>query len=138
MPERKWSNHIITTHPLMPQPVGPGYPNLHHILGVNDNVIKGAFIVNCSWMFASENPGYMAAHVHPYDEVIGFVGTNPEDSYDLGAEIEMWIEDEQYIIHKSCLMYIPKDVKHCPLTVRDIRRPVMHFDIQFSNKAART
>jgi hypothetical protein len=134
MTERKWAKNIITTHPGMKTPVREGYPNLHHILGLNDRVLKGSFIVNCCWMYAQENPGYMEAHTHPYDEVIGFIGTNPADATDLGAEAEMWMEDEKYITRNSCIIYIPKGIKHCPLTVRDITRPIFHFDIQLSDE----
>ncbi len=38
--------------------------------------------------------------------------------------------DEQYIITKSFLAFIPKGLAHCPLTVRDVKRPIFHFDIQ--------
>jgi hypothetical protein len=134
MAEKKWEKYIITTHHHMTPPAREGYPDLHHILGLSNDIIKGAFIVNCCWMFASEDPGYMAAHTHPYDEVIGFIGTNPDDVNDLGAEAEMWMDDEQYITSKSCIMYIPKGLKHCPLTVRNIKRPVFHFDIQLADK----
>ncbi len=130
----KWAKNIITTHPGAMTPVREGYPNLHHILGLNDRVLKGAFIVNCCWMFAQENPGYMAAHTHPYAEVIGFIGTNPANPNDLGAEAEIWIEDEKYVTRQSCLMYIPAGIKHCPLTVRDITRAIFHFDIQLSDQ----
>jgi hypothetical protein len=67
------------------------------------------------------------AHTHPFDEVIAFVGTNPDDPQDLGGEIELWLEDEPYILAKSCLVFIPKGLKHCPLIVRRVDRPIFHF-----------
>ncbi|HSW58228.1 MAG TPA: hypothetical protein VLH15_07490 [Dehalococcoidales bacterium] len=134
MAEGKWAHNIITTHHRMTPPARDGYPNLHHILGLSDKVLTGAFIVNCCWMFAAEDPGYMAAHTHPYDEVIGFVGTNTENVNDLGAEAEMWMDNEKYTVSQSCIMYIPKGLKHCPLTVRNIVRPVFHFDIQLTDE----
>lgn len=133
-PEGKWAKNIITTHHRMTPPAREGYPNLHHILGLNSKLLEGAFIVNCCWMFASEDPGYMAAHTHPYDEVIGFIGTDPDDTNNLGAEAEIWMDDEKYVTQKSCIIYVPKGLKHCPLTVRDIKRPVFHFDIQISDE----
>ena len=107
-------------------------PKLHHILGLSDRVVEGAIMVNFSWMYAGEDPGKMEAHVHPYPEVIGFLGNIPEDPDDLGAEAEIWMDDEQYIIHRSFMVYVPKGLKHCPLIVRDIRRPVLHFDMQLT------
>ena len=34
------------------------------------------------------------SHAHEFDEVVTFIGNNVEDPYDLGGEIEFWLEDE--------------------------------------------
>ena len=39
---------------------------------------------------------------------------------ELGGEIELWLEDEQLIITRSCLVFIPRGMKHCPMFVRRI------------------
>ena len=107
-------------------------PKLHHILGLSDRVVEGAFMLNFSWLYAGEDPGKMEAHVHPYPEIIGFIGNNPEDSNDLGAEAEIWMDDEQYFINTSFMVYIPANLKHCPLIIRNIKYNLFHFDIQFT------
>jgi len=66
-------------------------------------------------------------HTHDYDEVIAFIGTDLNDPYDLGAEVELWLDDEKHIINKSCLVYIPAGLKHCPLTFLRVDRPVFHY-----------
>ncbi len=108
-------------------------PSLHHILGINRRRIPGAITMNCAWMFAGEDPGRMDAHTHPYAEIIGFVGTNPDDLHDLGAEAEMWMDDEKYILTNSFLVYVPPNLRHCPLIVRDIKRNIFHFDLQITS-----
>lgn len=107
-------------------------PKLHHILSISRRRIDEAITMNCSWMLAGEDAGKMDRHTHPYPEIIGFVGTNPANLNDLGAEAEMWMDDEQYILTKSFMVYIPSGLKHCPLTVRNIKRPVFHFDLQIT------
>jgi len=107
-------------------------PQLHHILGINRRRIEGAIMMNCSWMLAGEDPGRMDAHTHPYPEIIGFVGTNPDDLLDLGAEAEIWMDDEKYVLNNSFLVYVPSGLRHCPLIVRNIKRPVFHFDLQIT------
>jgi hypothetical protein len=109
-------------------------PKLHHILGINHKKIEGAITMNCSWMLAGEDAGQMDGHTHPYPEIIGFVGTNPDDLHDLGAEAEIWMDDEKYVLTESFLVYVPPNLKHCPLTVRNIKRPVFHFDLQLTTK----
>ena len=48
------------------------------------------------------------SHAHDYDETLGFFGTDPADLYDLGGEIEFWIEDEKFMLTRSCLIFIPQ------------------------------
>jgi len=107
-------------------------PKLHFILGLNNKVAEGSIMVNCSWIWAGEDPGRMDAHAHPYSEVIGFAGGDARDADDLGAEAEMWMGDEKYILDKSFLVYIPQGLKHCPLILRNIKKDIFHFDIQLT------
>jgi len=127
----KYENYIITKAP-PPRPGFKGAPGLNQILMVNGEILKGAFHVNCAWISPGPNPGVYEAHIHPHDEIIGFIGTNPEDPTDLGARAELWIDDEKYSVIKSFMAYFPKGLKHCPLTVTDVKRPIFHFDIQLA------
>ena len=61
------------------------------------------------------------------DEIIGFFGTDTENVFDLGGEIEFWLEDEKYLLTKSCLIFIPGGMKHCPIKFLKIDRPIFHF-----------
>jgi hypothetical protein len=127
----KYANNIITKAP----PPRPGFdhaPGLTQILMVNGEILPGSFHINCAWIAPGPNPGAYPAHMHPYDEIIGFIGTNPDDPTDLGAVAELWIDDEKYTITESFLAYLPKNVPHCPLTVADVKRPILHFDIQIA------
>ena len=63
---------------------------------------------------------------HDFDEVITFIGNNVEDPYDLGGEIEFWLEDEPQIITRSSIIFVPKGMKHAPLIIRRVDRPIFH------------
>ena len=65
-------------------------------------------------------------HSHDFDEVITFVGSNVEDPYNLGGEIEMWLEDESQLLTKSSLLFIPRGMKHCPSIIKRVDRPIFH------------
>jgi hypothetical protein len=139
MPSRKYANYIIKGVPRFPPRTKGGpqlkkkvAPHLKQMLMINGDIVKGAFHVNCAWISPGPNPGVFDAHVHPHDEIIGFIGTNPQDPNDLGGKAELWIDDEKYIISKSFLAYFPKGLKHCPLTVTNVKRPIFHFDIQMA------
>ena len=128
----KYANYIIT-RPLPPRPGFKEAPGLTQILAMNGEMVKDAFHINCAWISPVPNPGAYPAHTHPHGEMIGFIGTNPDDPADLGAEAELWIDDEQYFIKESFLAFFPKDIPHCPLLVTNVKRPVFHFDIQMTD-----
>jgi hypothetical protein len=97
------------------------------ILWMDDSVVKGAFHINCSWYRKPNDTHLDEGHTHDADEIIGLFGSNPEDPHDLGGEIEFWLEDEKHIITRSCLIFVPAGMKHCPLIMRRIDRPIFHF-----------
>jgi hypothetical protein len=66
-------------------------------------------------------------HTHPYGELIGFFGFNYENIHNLGAEVEIWIEGIKYNVKETFVAFIPPGVKHGPLSIRNIIRPVMHL-----------
>jgi hypothetical protein len=101
------------------------------VLWMDDDVVPGAFQMNCSWYCkpTPENIKESAPHSHDCDEIIGFFSGNPDKPYDLGAEIEFWIEDEMHVITTSALIFMPKGMKHCPLKIRRIDKPVFHFTV---------
>jgi hypothetical protein len=101
------------------------------VLWMDDNVVPGAFQMNCSWYLRppTEKTDMQTAHVHDDEEIIGFFGSNPEKPYDLGAEIEFWIEDEMHIITTSALIFMPGGLKHCPLILRKVDSPIFHFSV---------
>jgi len=99
------------------------------ILWMDNKVVDGAFQMNCSWYLrppATEMP-QDHSHSHDTDEIIGFFGSDPQNPYDLAGEIEFWIEDEQHIITRSSLIFVPRGMKHCPLLIRRVDRPIFHF-----------
>ena len=97
------------------------------ILWMDDEIVPGATTqMNCSW-YLKPTKGVTTSHTHEYDEIIGFLGSDPQNPRDLGGEIEFWIEDEQFILNRSTMVFAPRGVKHCPLIVKRVDRPILHF-----------
>jgi hypothetical protein len=69
------------------------------------------------------------AHRHNYEEIFLFLGTNPEDTTDLGAEVDFWVgegdEREKVTFTTSSSIYIPPNVVHFPQVWRNVVRPVI-------------
>jgi len=94
---------------------------------LDDEVLKGAFYVECVWFWKGMDKPEVEAHTHDFDEVITFFGTNPDDPQDLCGEVEIWLEDEKFTLTKSSLIFVPKGMKHCPLHIKRVDRPIFHF-----------
>ena len=56
-----------------------------------------------------------------------FLGTNPEDPSDLGAEVEFWLgegeETEKIIINTPSAVYVPPGVARFPIRWKNVKRP---------------
>ena len=132
----KYGKYVITE--LKPKE-GHGFwePKYHgdeykSMLYLSEDAIKGAFYVEAAWFFPGmvmqdDSPDAVKPHAHDYDEVQAVFGTNLEDPYDLGGEMEFYIDGEKQVITKSCLIFLPKGLKHGPIYWRRMDRPVFHF-----------
>jgi len=95
---------------------------------LDDKVLKGAYYTECSWLLkAYPDKVWVTEHAHDFDEVFGFYGSDPNHPKDLGGEIELVIDGESHLITRSCLVFIPKGLKHCPLIIKKVNRPIFMF-----------
>jgi len=135
MSESKYKKYIIEAKLPVQESSGALESKRDHsrLIYLDDKVIKGAFYVECVWVWpvvgVYPHDVELQAHKHDYDEVITFFGSNPEDPLDLCGEVELWLEDEKQILTKSCLIFVPKGMKHCPLRVIRVDKPIFHFSV---------
>lgn len=104
------------------------------ILWLEDFVIKGAPSIICSWYWKATETEGTPSHTHDFDEVIGFFGSDPQNPRDLGGEVEFWLEDEKYILRKSCFIFAPRGLRHCPLRVIRVDRPIFFLAVSITSK----
>lgn len=108
---------------------------MEHVIWMDNDVVPGAFYAEFVWFWPGQTAspeemrkrGGVPAHTHPFDELLAYFGTNLDDPYDLGGEVELWLEDEPFVMTKSFIAYIPAGMKHCPLINVRIDRPMFHF-----------
>ncbi len=96
------------------------------ILWMDSNVVEGAFQMNCSWYLRPSRHA-TESHTHDTDEILGFFGSDPEDPYTLHGEVEFWIEDEKFMITRTSMIFIPAGLRHCPLILHRVDKPIFHF-----------
>jgi hypothetical protein len=132
-----------------PQTIGQGMldgyrRSLEHVIWMDEEVIPGAFYAECTWLWHPSMPGQrprptiltpeqvekmptVAPHSHAFDEVLTLFGSDPYNPSDLGGELEIWLEDEKYILTKSFLVYIPAGMVHCPIRTHKMLGNQYHY-----------
>jgi len=71
------------------------------------------------------------SHSHDFHELLCFIGGDPENINDLGAEISICLgeEQEEHIINSATVVSIPPGLKHCPLKVKKITKPFVFLEV---------
>jgi hypothetical protein len=103
---------------------------LESILSLNDQIAPGAVMsLECAWIKsgAGLNRLLEEPRVHDYDEVIGFVSSNPDNPGELGARLQFRLEDEVHDLSHSSLIYLPTGLRHGGLIVSEITHPIFAF-----------
>jgi hypothetical protein len=75
-------------------------------------------------------------HVHSVAEILYFIGGDPMNFKEFGAEVEFTIgegkEAETHIIKNTTWVYVPGNVPHCPLDFKRVDKPIMFGHIMFA------
>jgi hypothetical protein len=143
MPELKYAKYIITEDLARTPPAGflkrreeqrqaGNYLVATRMLSLNDAIVKGGLYCDTVWLWDKKGTRGVEteiAHSHDFDEILGFLGSRRENPRELNAEIEFWLGDEKYIITKSCLIFAPRRISHCPLIFHWIKSPVLFFTV---------
>jgi hypothetical protein len=81
-----------------------------------------------------------APHAHNYDQLLYFLGGNPMNFYDFGAEVEITLgeQDEKYIINSTSIVYIPKGTMHCPINFKRIDNPILFMHLCLAPEYSRS
>jgi hypothetical protein len=133
----KWQKNIVTYAP--GPPVSPEFAAAYAkvgklILWLDDKVVPGSFQMNCCWYFAATQRGPGGGHKHDAPEIIGFFGSDIQNPHDMGGELEFWMEDEKFLTTKSCMIFVPAGVTHCPIVLTRVDRPIFHFSVVTSGQ----
>ncbi|HJX13268.1 MAG TPA: hypothetical protein VJ377_07050 [Dehalococcoidales bacterium] len=139
MAKTKYGKYFLT----QPEPGAPKkgfWANDNTVAYTDDDVIKGSELfwavrMGPAWIAPPHGP-----HTHQDPEVLVMLGTDPDDPWDLGAEIELCMgpEMEKHVITRSTLVYIPANFLHCPIAYRNVRRPFIFIQSQYAPKLTET
>ena len=140
----KYGGQIVQD--LQAPPFSPGFAEFYatyakRLIWMDGKVVPGAFQMNTAWYMSASDVRPLLKHdehVHETDEMIGFLGSDPSDPYNLNAEIEIGINGELHRLTKSSIIFIPAGMKHLPLSIISLEKPVLHFSISLASKYSYT
>jgi hypothetical protein len=90
----------------------------------NDLVPGSNTYIEIGWIYEMPNPNpHIHDHVHNYNEIVLHLGADPANPEYLGGEIEFIVGGEKIVIDKTSALFIPKGVKHGPLTWKKVEKP---------------
>jgi hypothetical protein len=94
---------------------------------LDGEIVKGSpVVVDIGWRFQVPVPDPVEwTHTHDFDEVLCFIGADPEHPRELGGEIEFHIGDETHTFSKTTTIFVPKGVPHCPFMHNRVDRPFL-------------
>jgi len=98
---------------------------------MSNNLVPGSnMYVETGWVFGMPDPNpHIHEHTHNYDEIVIHLGTDPENQEELGGEIEFMVGGQPLKIDKTSAVYVPKGVKHGPLTWKKYSKPHLELTI---------
>ncbi len=75
-------------------------------------------------------------HRHSVAEILYFIGGDPMNFKEFGAEVEFTIGEgkdaEMHVIKNTTWVYVPGNVLHCPLNFKRVDKPIMFGHIMFA------
>lgn len=105
------------------------------ILWVDDEICPGAFQMNTAWYFAvPEKDPVFEEHTHDSDELIGFIGSDPDDPYNLNGEIMVTLNGEEHLLTKTSIIFCPAGMPHMRVSIRRVDKPIFHFSVVTATK----
>jgi len=111
-----------------PDDVHPDFSwdGIGRIVWMDPGAMPGTTYFEMMWFYAPREPG-PPTHTHDFDEIIGFVGGDPENPKELGATVHFRLGDESYTFTKSVIIFIPAGMEHSPIHVEKVEKPFIHF-----------
>ena len=147
MAEKKYEKYIVTTPRLLQLPHlafsevrGFQYPIQVYVEpalfpDVFKDVLEGRPVwIDLSWRFEIPHPNPISEpHSHDFDEFLFYIGSDWSNPQDLGAELEIQLDDERYIINKTAAIFVPRGVTHTATHLR-VDRPFISLGVSFTGE----
>lgn len=99
---------------------------LTRLIWLDGAKLAGAPYMEAVW-FHTKNETGPENHFHDFDEIVGFLGSDPEHPELLNGDLSFLINDETIPYNESCVVFVPRGVTHSPILVPRLDKSLIHF-----------
>ena len=126
MAETKYGNLILTGL----------IRDIPHYTGKSVVAHDGELNADCSLGYhcISQPMSFDHPHSHDFTEFLCFIGGDPQDITDFGAEIEMTLGDEGevHLINTPAVVTLPPGLTHCPIVFKKVAKPLVFLEVSLT------
>jgi hypothetical protein len=96
------------------------------------------YYIEFGWVWGIPKPNpHTPEHVHKFNEIILHIGGDGNNPEDLGAEVECVVGGQPLTFDTTSALFIPKYLRHGPLTWKKFRRPHIQMTITLGTGSMR-
>ncbi|MCL2126448.1 MAG: hypothetical protein FWH33_10755 [Oscillospiraceae bacterium] len=95
------------------------------IVCIDGSSIDGTIYYQADWIMEPLTQEGLVKH--DSDKLLVFLGTDPDDHEALGADVELWLENDKLTLTETCVVFVPKGVAHGRMSVKNVRRPFINY-----------
>ena len=96
-----------------------------NVVQMDGSIVPGCMFSEASWYTqACEEPGTVKFNT---DVVMMLIGGDLDDPEDLGAVVELQIENDTLTLTDTCAVFVPQGAAFGNLVVKDLRRPFYRY-----------
>jgi hypothetical protein len=85
------------------------------------------------WVYGIPDPNPpVPEQVHDTEEIVLYIGGDPQNPEDLGGEIELRVGGKPVTFDSSAALFVPKGVRHGPVTWKKFRKPHIEMTLRIA------
>ena len=112
--------------------------DIGHYTGYSIVAHDGELDADCSigYHCISKPISFDRPHAHDFVELLGFIGGDPTDIRDLGAEVEVCLgeDGEKHVIDTATVVSIPAGLIHCPINIKNVKKPIVFLEVSLTRQ----
>lgn len=110
--------------------------DISHYTGKSIVAHDGELDTDCSMGYhcISKPMSFDRVHSHNFTELLCFIGGNPLDITDFGAEIEITLGEERevHLINSLAVVSMPPGLLHCPIVFKKVDKPLIFLEVSLT------